>query len=109
VHLAGNTLAKEVAMMKTVLIAAGVIAGLGFAAAQDQVPGNKSEAATPAPSVQQNAPPDRVAPGPLDSTKAPPDAKAESDTPTLKMDSATETKLLRSKEKPGGEAARSPP
>ena len=35
-------------MTKTLLIAAALIAGIGFAVAQDQVPGNKSEAATPA-------------------------------------------------------------
>jgi hypothetical protein len=96
-------------MMKTVLIAAGLIAGLGFAVAQDPVPSNKSEAAAPAPSVQQNAPPDKVAPGISNSTNAPPDAKAESDTPALKIDSATETKLPGSKQKPGGEVVRSPP
>jgi hypothetical protein len=102
-------MAKEVAMMKTVLIAVGLIAGVGFAVAQDQVPGNKSEAATPAPPAQQKAPPDKVAPGQLKSTSAPPDAKVESDKPALKMDSATETKLPGSKGTPGGDAVRSPP
>jgi hypothetical protein len=38
---------KEVAMTKMVLITAALIAGIGFAVAQGQVPGNKSEAATP--------------------------------------------------------------
>src|ERR1035437_4115668 len=68
---------KEVAMTKMVLITAALIAGIGFAVAQDQVPGNKSEAATPAP------------PGP---PKAP-DAKAEASAPALKMDSGAEKKL----------------
>jgi hypothetical protein len=107
-------MAKEVAMMKTVLIAAGLMTGLGFAVAQDQVPGdhvpgNKSEAAAPAPSAQQNAPPDKVAPDPPRSTGAPPDAEAEGHTPALKMDSATAPKVPDSKGKPGGEAGRSPP
>jgi hypothetical protein len=85
---------KEVAMTKTLLIVAALIAGIGFAVAQDQVPGNKSEAATPAPPAQQNAPPDKVAPGPLNSPNAVlPDAKAEANAPALKMDSATEKKL----------------
>jgi hypothetical protein len=84
-------------MMKIVLIAVGLIAGLGFAVAQEQVPGNKSEAATPAPSAQQNAPPDKVAPDQLNSTKAPPDTKAERDAPTLQMDSPPE------KTSPGGQ------
>jgi hypothetical protein len=91
-------------MMKTVLIAVGLIAGLGFAVAQDQVPGNKSEAATPAPSAQQNAPPDKVAPDDrLNSTKAPPDAKAERDAPTLKMESTPQ------KTSPGGQEKSRPP
>jgi hypothetical protein len=50
-------------MTKMVLITAALIAGIGFAVAQGQVPGNKSEAATPAPPAQQNAPPDKVTPG----------------------------------------------
>ncbi len=78
-------------MTNTMLIAAALIAGMGFAVAQDQVPGNKSEAATPAPPAQQNAPPDKVGPGPLNSPDAvPPDAKAEGKAPALKMDSGTE-------------------
>ncbi len=81
-------------MTKTLLIAAALIAGIGFAVAQDQVPGNKSEAATPAPPAQQNAPPDKVAPGPLNSPNAvTPDAKAEANAPALKMDSGAEKKL----------------
>ena len=82
-------------MTKTLLIVAALIAGIGFAVAQDQVPGNKSEAATPAPPAQQqNAPPDKVTPGPLNSPNAVlPDAKAEANAPVLKMDSATEKKL----------------
>ena len=81
-------------MTKTLLIAAALIAGIGFAVAQDQVPGNKSEAATPAPPAQQNAPPDKVAPGPLNSSNAvTPDAKAEANAPALKMDSGAEKKL----------------
>jgi len=85
---------KEVAMTKMVLITAALIAGIGFAVAQDQVPGNKSEAATPAPPAQQNAPPDKVTPGPLNSPNAvPPDAKAEASAPALKMDSGAKKKL----------------
>ena len=81
-------------MTKMVLITAALIAGIGFAVAQDQVPGNKSEAATPAPPAQQNAPPDKVTPGPLNSPNAvPPDAKAEANAPALKMDSGAEKKL----------------
>jgi hypothetical protein len=95
---------KEVAMTKTVLIAAALIAGIGFAVAQDQVPGNKSEAATPAPPAQQNAPPDKVAPGPLNSPNdVPPDAKAEAKTPALKMDSGAEKKLPGSDDAAGGQ------
>jgi len=52
---------------KTLLIATALIAGIGIVAAQDQVPGNKSEAAAPAPPAQQNAPPDKITPGPLNS------------------------------------------
>jgi hypothetical protein len=85
---------KEVVMTKMVLITAALIAGIGSAVAQDQVPGNKSEAATPAPPAQQNAPPDKVTPGPLNSPNAvPPDAKAEASAPALKMDSGAEKKL----------------
>jgi hypothetical protein len=90
----GQRTVKEVAMTKTLLIAAALIAGIGFAVAQDQVPGNKSEAATPAPPAQQNAPPDKVTPGPLNSSNAvTPDAKAEANAPALKMDSGAEKKL----------------
>src|SRR5450759_5217611 len=90
----GQRTVKEVAMTKTLLIAAALIAGIGFAVAQDQVPGNKSEAATPVPPAQQNAPPDKVAPDPLNSPNAvTPDAKAEANAPALKMDSGAEKKL----------------
>ena len=76
--------------MKTLLIAVALVAGAGFAVAQSQAPDNKSEAATPAPPSQQNAPPDKVAPGPVNSPNAvPPDAKVESNAPALKMDSGT--------------------
>ena len=78
-------------MKKTVLIVTTLIAGVGVAVAQDQVPGNKSEAATPAPPAQQSAPPDRLAPGPLTSPNAvPPDDKAEGNSPALKMDSGAD-------------------
>ena len=81
-------------MTKMVLITAALIAGIGFAVAQDQVPGNKSEAAAPAPPAQQNAPPDKMGPGRLNSPNAvPPDAKAEGNAPALKMDSAAKKKL----------------
>ena len=81
-------------LIAAALIAAALIAGIGFAVAQDQGPGNKSEAATPAPPAQQHAPPDKVAPGPLNSPNAvTPDAKAEANAPALKMDSGAEKKL----------------
>jgi hypothetical protein len=95
---------KEDAMTKTVLIATALIAGIGFAVAQDQVPSNKSEAATPAPPAQQNAPPEKVSPGPLNSPNAvPPDAKAEGNAPALKMDSGAEKKLPASEDAPSGQ------
>jgi hypothetical protein len=84
-------------MTKFLVIAALLISGLGLAVAQDQVPpSNKSEAATPAPPAQQNAPPDKVAPGRLPSPNAvPPDDKAEGNSPALKMDSGADKKLLQ--------------
>jgi hypothetical protein len=95
---------KVVATIKTGLAATALIAGLGFAVAQDQVPGNKSEAAAPAPSAQQNAPPDKVAPPDRGSSpSAPPDTKAESKTPALKMDSAPDKKT------PGSTGTSRPP
>jgi hypothetical protein len=94
---------KEVTIMKSLLIAATLIAGIGCAVAQDQVPGNKSEAATPAPPAQQNAPPDKVTPGPLNSPNAVPlDAKAEAKAPALKMDSGAEKKLPVSEDATSG-------
>ena len=81
-------------MTKIVLIAVALIGGIACAVAQDQVPGNKNEAPTPAPPAQQNAPPDKVAPGPLNSPNAvPPDSKTEAKEPVLKMDSGAEKKL----------------
>lgn len=81
-------------MTKFLMIAAVLVGGVGIAVAQDQVPpGNKSEAATPAPPAQQNAPPDKVAPGRLPSPNAePPDGKAEGNSPALKMDSGADKK-----------------
>jgi hypothetical protein len=86
-------MSNEVAMRKILLIAAVLIGGIGFAVSQDQVPpGNKSEAPTPAPPAQQKAPPDKAVPGPLTSPNAvPPDAKAEGNSPALKMDGAERT------------------
>jgi hypothetical protein len=78
-------------MNKAVLPA--LVAAIGWAVAQDQVPGsqgpdNRSEAASPAPPAQQNAPPDRVEPSPLQSPNGvSPDKKAEGKAPDLKMDS----------------------
>jgi hypothetical protein len=85
---------NEVVMTKFLVIAAVLVGGLGLAVAQDQVPpGNKSEAATPAPPAQQNAPPDKVAPGRLPSANVvPPDDKAEGNSPALKMDSGADKK-----------------
>ena len=80
-------------MTKTSLIAVALIASSGLVVAQDQVPGNKREAPAPAPTAQQNAPPDRVAPGPLNSPNAvSPDAKAEASAPALKMDTGADKK-----------------
>jgi hypothetical protein len=79
-------------MMKIMVTAAVLIGSPGLAVAQDQVPpGNKSEGATPAPPAQQNAPPDKVAPGRLASPNAvTPDDKAEGNSPALKLDSGVE-------------------
>jgi hypothetical protein len=93
-------------MTKILLIAgAMLIGGIGFTVAQDQVPlGNKSEAPTPAPPAQQNAPPDKTAPGRLSSPNAiPPDDKAEGNSPALKMDSAGEKKSPAAKSGPGSQ------
>ena len=81
-------------MTKFLMISVILVGGLGLAVAQDQVPpGNKSEAATPAPPAQQSAPPDRVAPGRLSSPNGvPPDDKAEGNSPVLKMDSGADKK-----------------
>jgi hypothetical protein len=83
-------------MTKIMVIAAVLLGRVGLAVAQDQVPsGNKSEAATPAPPAQQNAPPDKVAPAPsrLSTPNAvPPDDKAEGNSPALKLDSGAERK-----------------
>jgi hypothetical protein len=87
-----------------VIAAAMLIGGMGSAVAQDQVaPGNKNEAPTPAPPAQQNAPPDKVAPGRLTSPNAvPPDDKAEGNSPALKLESAGE-KLPAAKGEPGSQ------
>jgi hypothetical protein len=81
-------------MKSTLLITAALVAGTGIALAQDQVPGNKSEGAAPAPPAQQNAPPDKIMLGPSNSPNAvPPDVKAEVNSPALKMESGPEKKL----------------
>jgi hypothetical protein len=79
---------------RSAIIATLLIGSLGFAVAQNQVPpGNKSEAATPAPPAQQNAPPDKIAPGRLPSPNAvPPEDKAEGNSPALKLDSGEDKK-----------------
>ena len=80
-------------MTKTLAIVVALIASIGLVVAQDQVPDNKRETPTPAPPAQQNAPPEKVAPGPLNPPNAvSPDAKAESKAPALKMDSASDKK-----------------
>jgi hypothetical protein len=87
---------KEISMKRKLLTAAALIAGIGYAVAQDQVPANKNEAPTPASPAQQSAPADKIAPGPLNSPNtAPPDAKAEANAPTLKMDSGADKKMPR--------------
>ena len=97
-------------MKKTVLIVTTLIAGVGVAVAQDQVPGNKSEAATPAPPAQQSAPPDRLAPGPLTSPNAvPPDDKAEGKAPSLKMESGPEKKSPAPQGETSGQETKRPP
>jgi|ERR1700676_1973812 hypothetical protein len=97
-------------MTRTLLIAVVLIAGIGLAVAQQQVPGNKSEAASPAPPTQQNAPPDKLAPGSLNSPNAlTPDDKAEGKAPALKMDSAAGTKLPSGGATGDQETARPPP
>ena len=79
---------------KTLLIMAALIAGIGYAKAQDRVPGNTTEAPNPAPPAQRNALPEKVAPGPLNSPNAVrPDAKAETSAPALELDSGTEKRL----------------
>ena len=81
-------------MTKTLQIAAALIAGIGIAVAQVRLPDNKSEGASPAPPAQQNAPPDKVAPGTLNLPNAvPPDAQAEINAPALDMDSGAKRKL----------------
>jgi hypothetical protein len=93
-------------MTKILLIAgAMLIGGIGFAGAQDQVPpGNKSEAPTPAPPAQQNAPPDKMAPGRLSSPNAVlPADKAEGNSPALKMESAGEKRSPAAKGEPGSQ------
>jgi hypothetical protein len=95
---------------KTVLIVTTLIAGVGVAVAQDQLPGNKSEAATPAPPAQQSAPPDRLAPGPLTAPNAvPPDDKAEGKAPSLKMESGPEKKLPAPQGETSGQETKRPP
>jgi hypothetical protein len=81
-------------MTKILVIVSVLIGSIGFALAQDQVPpGNKSEAPTAAPPAQQNAPPDKVAPGRSASPNAvPPDDKAEVNSPALKLDSDADKK-----------------
>lgn len=81
-------------MTKILMIGAVLIGSIGFVVAQDLVPpGNKSEAPTPAPPAQQSAPPDKLVPGRLTSPNAvPPDDKAESNSPALKMDSDTDNR-----------------
>jgi hypothetical protein len=90
---------KEAAMKKFTLIAIVMLAGTTLATAQNaapsetSAPANKSEAATPAPAPIQNALPDKLAPGPLDSPNAvPADSKAEQNASSPKMDSAAEKK-----------------
>src|SRR5882757_4325020 len=97
-------------MMKTLLIAAALVADIGFAVAQNNpAPDNKSEAATPAPPAQQNAPPDKLAPGPVNSPNAvAPDAKVESQAPALKMDSDAGKKLPAPRGETRGQGAKPP-
>jgi hypothetical protein len=80
--------------MKTIVIATSLIAlvGTGLAVVQQGLD-NKSEGAAPAPPALQNAPPGKITPQPSTSPNTPPDAKAESNQPWLKLDSGAEKKL----------------
>ena len=81
-------------MTKTLLVAVVLTASIGIATGQDRTPGNSSEAPAPAPPAQQNAPAEKVAPGALTSPNTvPPDVKAETAAPALKLDSGTDKKL----------------
>lgn len=86
-------------MTKILVMAAVLIGNVGFALAQNQLsPGNKSEAPTPAPPAQQNAPPEKAAPGRLISPNSVrPDDKAEDNSPALKMDSDADKKSRTAK------------
>jgi hypothetical protein len=78
-------------MFKLLLFAATAIAGASSPVAQ--VPDNRTEAANPAPRALQNAPPDKIAPSPLNSPNGvAPDTKAETAAPALKMDTGAENK-----------------
>jgi hypothetical protein len=62
------------------------------AAPLGQVPDNRTEAANTAPRALQNAPPDKIAPSPLNSPNVvAPDTKAETAAPVLKMDTGAQT------------------
>lgn len=86
-------------MTRTLLIATLWLSATAFASAQSAAPSettapaNKSEAAAPPPAAIQNAPPDKLSPGPLDSPNAvPADAKAERNASAPKIDAPAEKK-----------------
>jgi hypothetical protein len=76
--------------MKLLLALLVMVISIGSGTAQNQLPDNKSEAATSAPPAQSNAPPEKISPSPLDtSPNDKPDAKAEARSPELKLDPGT--------------------
>ena len=80
-------------MNNTLLVAVLLTASIVMASGQDRTPANRTEAPAPAPPAQQNAPAEKLAPGPLSSPNtAPPDVKAETAAPVLKLDSGTDQK-----------------
>ena len=95
-------------MMKSSLALAALIAGYASVQAQSLVPKNK-EGATPAPPALKSAPPEKIAPGPLNSPNAvSPDSKAETSAPPLKMDPSVEKKSPSTTGQRGDPNARRP-
>jgi hypothetical protein len=101
---------KEVTMTKTLLMVATLIASVGFVVGQNHVPGKQNEAPSPAPPAQQNAPPDKIAPGPFSSPNAVhPDDEAERNAPALRMGSPAQEKLPATQGETRGQGTTHPP